>query len=212
MPFYAVANGRTTGVFTEWKECQRSVIGFPNARFKKFDTKEEAEQFVCPVSGNEVSQNGQMDETTKSEYFVYTDGACSNNGRKNAAAGIGIFFGVGDKRNVSRRIEGKQTNNTAELTAILEAYGLIQSDLDKGKCITIVSDSEYAIRCVTSYGDKCEKKGWPEIPNRDLVKAVYALYKDTSVHFIHVDAHTTRMDPHSVGNRHADALATHALH
>jgi ribonuclease HI len=153
MPFYAVANGRTIGVFTTWKECQSSVIGFPNARFKKFETKEEAEQFIRPelVSINEVSETE----------YVYTDGGCSNNGKRNAVAGIGIFFGIGDPRNVSRRIEGKQTNNTAELTAILEAYPLIC--LDKH---IIVSDSEYAIRCATSYGDKCEKQGWPEIPNR----------------------------------------------
>lgn len=204
MSFYAVANGRRVGIFSTWKECQSSVIGFPNARFKKFETREEAEQFIHPKL-ELVSKK----ETNVSDYFVYTDGGCSNNGKRNAVAGIGIFFGVGDPRNVSRRIQGKQTNNTAELTAILEAYALIEEDLDKH--ITIVSDSEYAIRCVTSYGDKCEKQGWPEMPNRELVKRVYELYKDTPVQFIHVDAHTNRMDIHSVGNRHADALATRAL-
>ena len=193
-----MANGRTIGVFTTWKECQSSVIGFPNARFKKFETKEEAEQFIRPelVSINEVSETE----------YVYTDGGCSNNGKRNAVAGIGIFFGIGDPRNVSRRIEGKQTNNTAELTAILEAYPLIC--LDKH---IIVSDSEYAIRCATSYGDKCEKQGWPDIPNKDLVKRVYELYKGSSVQFLHVKAHTTHNDLHSIGNRHADALATDAL-
>jgi ribonuclease HI len=201
MSFYAVANGRTIGIFSTWKECQTSVKGFPSARFKKFETREDAEEFIDPTS-KPIS----VDETY---YYVYTDGGCLNNGKRNAAAGIGIFFGVGDPRNVSRRIEGKQTNNTAELTAILEAYPLIESDMEKQ--ITIVSDSEYAIRCVTSYGDKCEKQGWPEIPNRELVKRVYELYKGSSVQFLHIKAHTTRMDPHSVGNRHADALATDAL-
>jgi ribonuclease HI len=208
MPFYAVANGRTIGLFSTWKECQSSVIGFPNARFKKFETREEAEQFIHPelVTKKEVTK-----KENETDYFVYTDGGCSNNGKRNAVAGIGLFFGVGDPRNVSRRIQGKQTNNTAELTAILEAYPLIEPDIVLDKHITIVSDSEYAIRCVTSYGEKCEKQGWPEIPNRELVKRVYELYKDTSVQFMHVDAHTNRMDPHSVGNRHADALATRAL-
>ena len=45
---------------------------------------------------------------------VFTDGACSNNGRKNAKAGIGVYFGENDERNISKRITGKQTNNTAE--------------------------------------------------------------------------------------------------
>jgi len=30
------------------------------------------------------------------DYYVYTDGACSNNGGKHARAGIGIFFGIDD--------------------------------------------------------------------------------------------------------------------
>lgn len=204
MSFYAVAKGRHIGVFSTWKECQSSVIGFPNARFKKFETREEAEQFIHPNPDLVTRKDSDTD------YYVYTDGGCSNNGKRNAVAGIGIFFGVGDSRNVSIRIQGKQTNNTAELTAILEAYPLIEEDIE-GKRITIVSDSEYAIRCVTSYGDKCEKQGWPEIPNRELVKRVYELYKGTSVQFMHVDAHTNRMDVHSVGNRHADALATMSL-
>ena len=205
MSFYAVANGRTVGIFSTWKECQRSVIGFPGAKFKKFETKEEAEQFMDP----EVPKP-ELVAKKEPGYYVYTDGGCSNNGKRNAEAGIGIFFGVGDPRNVSRRIEGKQTNNTAELTAILVAYGLIETEL-VDKRITIVSDSVYAIRCATSYGEKCEKQGWPEIPNLELVKQVYELYKDTNVQFMHVDAHTNRMDTHSIGNRHADALATMAL-
>jgi len=206
MPFYAVANGLTIGIFSTWKECQSSVIGFPSARFKKFETKEEAEQFIRPdlVTKHEALAKHEVSETK----FVYTDGGCSNNGKRNAVAGIGIFFGIGDSRNVSRRIEGKQTNNTAELTAILEAYPLIEMDLDKH---IIVSDSEYAIRCATSYGETCAKKGWLDIPNLDLVKRVYELYQGKPVRFMHVKAHTSRMDPHSIGNRHADALATLAL-
>ena len=208
MSFYAVANGRTMGLFSTWKECQSSVIEFPNARFKKFETREEAEQFIHPKL--ELVTKKDLVNKNVDDYFVYTDGGCSNNGKRNAVAGIGIFFGVGDPRNVSRRIEGKQTNNTAELTAVLVAYSILEPEL-VDKSITIVSDSVYAIRCATSYGAKCEKQGWPDIPNLELVKQVYELYKDTNVQFMHVDAHTNRMDPHSIGNRHADALATYAL-
>ncbi len=84
-----------------------------------------------------------------SNYFVYTDGACSNNGKKNAKAGIGVYFGANDIRNVSKQIPGRQTNNTAELSAIIETFSLIQNDIQCGKKVTIVSDSEYVIRCVS---------------------------------------------------------------
>ena len=58
---------------------------------------------------------------------------------------IGIFFGINDKRNVSERIEGKQTNNTAELLAIIKTYPLIKQDILNDKNVMIISDSNYAI-------------------------------------------------------------------
>ena len=59
------------------------------------------------------------------DYYVYTDGACTNNGKETAKAGIGIYFQDNDSRNVSRRITGKQTNNRAELLAIIVSYFII---------------------------------------------------------------------------------------
>jgi len=147
------------------------------------------------------------------DYYVYTDGACSNNGKPHAKAGIGIYFGVDDARNVSAPINGKQSNNTAEIGAILHLYGIIENDIVQGKKIGIVSDSEYAIKCVTSYGSKCEIQGWEkDIPNKELVKQTYEHYKDKpNVKFIHVKAHTGRHDIHSVGNDAADRLANQAI-
>ncbi|XP_016990501.1 ribonuclease H1 isoform X2 [Drosophila rhopaloa] len=46
MAFYAVASGRTTGVYASWAECEEQVKGFKNAKYKKFNTRQEAEQFV----------------------------------------------------------------------------------------------------------------------------------------------------------------------
>ena len=147
------------------------------------------------------------------DYYVYTDGACSNNGRQTAKAGYGIFFAEGDIRNKSVAVQGKQSNNTAELSAILYTYPLIKDDLIQGKRVEIISDSVYAIRCVTTYGEKCSKTGWREdIPNKDLVRQTYELYKDVSnVSFTHVPAHTGRGDVHSLGNSQADRLANEAI-
>lgn len=147
------------------------------------------------------------------EYYVYTDGACSNNGRKLACAGIGIYFGENDPRNASKKIEGKQTNNTAELSAIIETFTIIQTDIIIGKQIAIVSDSEYAIKCATSYGKKCYEKNWNiDIPNKELVKSIYERYKDfENVRFLHIKSHTHNSDIHSIGNHNADKLANLAI-
>ena len=148
------------------------------------------------------------------DLFVYTDGACKNNGRANAKAGIGIYFGENDPRNLSKKIVGKQTNNVAELTAVLETYPLIQEDL-KEKKVCIVTDSNYVIKCLGSYGEKCYKNNWKNknkpIPNVDLLKQTYLLYKDSGVIFQHIEAHTGKQDPHSLGNEMADLLANKAV-
>ena len=145
--------------------------------------------------------------------YVYTDGACSNNGYTGAQAGIGIYFGYQDSRNVSQRIEGKQTNNTAELGAILHLYTIIEEDIRAGKHIGIVTDSIYAIRCCTTYGKKCADTGWKkDIPNKEMVKKAYELYSGTNVEFIHIMAHTENTDVHTLGNKEADRLATSSLY
>ena len=57
-------------------------------------------------------------------FQVYTDGACTNNGKANAKAGIGVFWSnrigsAANKLNVSEPIKGiKATNNTGEIQAI----------------------------------------------------------------------------------------------
>lgn len=71
MPFYSVACGRKVGVYQTWydryfcykkslfliiiiiifrPECQAQVIGFSGSIYKKFNTKQEAEQFIVAKS------------------------------------------------------------------------------------------------------------------------------------------------------------------
>lgn len=214
--FYAVKKGNKTGVFKTWDECKLHTDGYRGAVFKKFNTKQEAEKFVSDTE-DEITSKQRVSKinnsTLEPDYYVYTDGSCLNNGNENAVAGIGIYFGENDKRNVSQKIVGKQTNNTAELGAILHLYDIIEQDILNGKKIVIVSDSEYAILCATTYGKKCEMKEWKkDIPNKEIVNKVYELYKDkTNVTFLHVPAHTGKTDLHSIGNDKADNLANKAV-
>jgi ribonuclease HI len=219
MAFYAVAIGHTQGIYNTWTDCKKQIDGFSGAKYKKFETREEAENFISDKQNlnkpkKSASKIIEIEQNTfEPDYYVYTDGSCSNNGRQSAKAGIGIYFGENDLRNVSQPVEGKQTNNTAELTAILKVYPIIEADVKNGKRVAIVSDSEYAIRCVTSYGSRCEKEGWVNpIPNQELVKDLYQLYKDKpTIKFIHIMAHTSKTDIHSLGNDMADKLANRAI-
>lgn len=200
MSYYAVARGVKKGIYSNWDECKVNVEGFENPIFKKFDNLQEAKDF--------------MDDYSK--IYVYTDGSCINNGKPNAKAGIGIFFGMNDPRNVSRRVEGKQSNNTGELTAIIEAIKILHKEIKSDLAVVIVTDSEYAIKCAVSYGKKMASIDWKPkdktIPNLELVKELYTItsnYKNIS--FMHIEAHTDKKDRHSFGNHNADLLANMAV-
>lgn len=189
--FYAVKNGRVKNIYDNWESCKQQVQGFKGAQFKKFKTKQDALNFL----------NDQHEEILNQYTYVYCDGSCIHNGKPNAKAGIGIYFGDNDPRNVSESISGN-TNNIAELTAMIRVYDYLKKD------ITIVSDSKYALHCVKEYGKKQEKDSWKNnIPNQELVKQLYETYKHTNIQFMHVYAHTNKKDMHSIGNAMADKLA-----
>src|SRR5512143_2353332 len=42
--YYVVWKGRRTGVFRSWAECEAATSGFPDAQFKAFDSRLEAER------------------------------------------------------------------------------------------------------------------------------------------------------------------------
>lgn len=48
MPFYAVRVGRQPGIYKTWAECLEQTGGFSGARFAKFASIEEAQDFMQP--------------------------------------------------------------------------------------------------------------------------------------------------------------------
>ncbi|XPS67853.1 Ribonuclease H [Ascochyta lentis] len=108
------------------------------------------------------------------QVVVYTDGSSLGNGRTGAVAGVGVYFGPNDKRNVSEPLRGsKQTNQRAELTAIARALDHVPIDRD----ILICTDSYYSIRCITEWSPRWLRNGWKssagkDVENRDLVEPI----------------------------------------
>jgi len=337
--FYGVASGRTKGIFLTWTECEKSVKDFPGAKFKKFTSEQEANDFCKNPSKGftkytqvqaQVQKKTQAPNESKSKYseitfdsgsesesdynskitskhksiisqkksvptksfintreeedtiraninfdtsdseddkptktvskiivedvdldekytledimkklsksnekestknsvlselgdfvpdiIVYTDGACIANGGPNAKAGIGIYFGPEDPRNVSEPIQGKQSNNTAELSALSRAYSILSTEITNGKKVAFFTDSIYGIWCLTTYGDKLEKEGWKKIiSNKELVKQIYeqfACKSNPNIKLVHIKAHTGKQDIHSLGNEQADHLANASI-
>ena len=66
--YYAVQKGRHPGIYENWSDCQREVIGATGAVYKKFKTRAEAEAFVkadgydleLPFDESEVSNRSSV--------------------------------------------------------------------------------------------------------------------------------------------------------
>lgn len=150
---------------------------------------------------------------TKEDINIYTDGACSNNGRINAKAGIGIY--ISDDFKISERLIGIQTNQRAELYAILKALLII--DILKYKNINIYTDSMYSINCITKWIKFWKKNKWLDkknkpIKNRDLIENIdKIIIKYSHINFNHIQAHTNKTDIHSLNNAKVDKLAKESL-
>lgn len=148
---------------------------------------------------------------------IYTDGACSNNGKAKSAGGIGIYFPCGELKDVSKVFrEGLCTNQRTELYAILFAIKLINKEFGLDNVHLIIkTDSAYSINCVTKWIKKWLNNGWKNtageiVSNKEMIEQIYKYVHKHSIVFEHVSAHTGMDDDDSVGNDCADRLAVKA--
>ena len=146
---------------------------------------------------------------------IYTDGACTLNGKFGARAGIGVFFSLNDPRNISARLPGtRQTNQRAELFAVLKALETLhlnRSSYDR-KRVVILSDSKYVVNALTNWILRWEHCGWKTLDGKNVIsKDVFKRVRDMLgeladnriiVSFIHVPGHRGIW-----GNEQADELA-----
>lgn len=112
-------------------------------------------------------------------------------------------------RNISETLPGaRQTNQRAELTAVLRALEIVP----RNRNVVIISDSRYAIDCVTTWFINWRRNGWKNaagkaVENRDIIENILGKIEDRQrlkvrTEFEWVKAHAT-----SHGNQEADKLA-----
>jgi ribonuclease HI len=127
------------------------------------------------------------------DILIYTDGACSNNGRANARAGSGFIFrppvplqlengdvvaGKVSLRLETRGVDGKiypQTSNRAELRGVIAALQFTPWHREGWRRLIIATDSEYVVKGVTEWVFSWQLKHWKNgkghpVKNQDLWK------------------------------------------
>lgn len=117
------------------------------------------------------------------QMLIYTDGACLNNGQANPKAGWAFVFRPTDDQirgDVSARLENKgpfgdlssQTNNRAELRAVLAALRFRDWKGEGCETIVIATDSEYVAKGATQWARTWLRNGWRTssgaVMNKDL--------------------------------------------
>jgi ribonuclease HI len=190
---FALAVGDAPGTYETLDKATAAAGSHPMPLWKMCKSPEAAVQFL------KLFQDAVE--------VVYTDGACKANGKPGAAAGVGVFWGSGDPRNVSRRVHGAPTNNVAELEAIEDAVDTIRGSPHLASAVVvIVTDSKYSIECLTIWYDGFARRGWKTtagtpVQNLDLIRRIHDKLTP-NIRMAHVRGHRDHM-----GNIMADKLA-----
>ena len=127
-----------------------------------------------------------------SEVDIWTDGACSNNGKENAKASWAFVSGEHEEAGL---VEGKQTNNRGEAQAI---YHALLWAAEKGyKRIRVHTDSQITLHGVAKRPEMVKE-------NRDIFQKIYNVIEKNAleVQYQKVLGHST-----DENNNRADQLA-----
>jgi ribonuclease HI len=145
--YYVVWEGHKPGVYKTWDECKKQVDGFPQAKYKSFDSAAEAAlafkgnywAFVKSAAAVPKATAGKISRTNIVQESVAVDAACSGNPGDMEYRGVWMADGR-QLFHVGPLHDG--TNNIGEFLAIVHALALLKT---QGKPnMVIYSDSKTA--------------------------------------------------------------------
>lgn len=146
--YYVVWQGAEPGIYNSWATCQAQIKGYPNAKYKAFNSKAEAE---AAFHGNyddnitrkvnvpvDFSEDAQKDIVWDS---ISVDAACSGN------PGVMEYQGVDTKTKFQffHKKFDLGTNNIGEFLALVHALAMFKKE---GKDTPIYTDSRNAMKWV----------------------------------------------------------------
>ena len=222
--YYAVAVGKTRGIYTAWfglRGAEIQVRGVAGAVFKGFPSLAEAEQFLTENSGKKRSARKavrkprtparsaprppKMISPRNGGVVIHTDGGCMHNP---GPGGYGVVITEGG---TTRELSGGYrltTNNRMELMACIVGLGAFETPV----AVTLYTDSRYVANGITKgWAAKWKQNGWVKSDkkpalNPDLWEKLLGLCEKHDVEFVWVKGHAG-----NAGNERCDLLATEAM-
>ena len=159
--YYVVWEGVTPGVYTSWTDCQLQTKGFEGAKYKSFDTREEAERAFASSPWAYIGKSAPKNKpkTTEGcltsyppeviENSLAVDAACSGNPGMMEYQGVHVASG----QQLFKFGPVYGTNNIGEFLALV--HGLAYQKKN-GYDMPIYSDSVNAMSWVKQ--KKCKTK------------------------------------------------------
>ena len=158
--YYVVWAGITPGIYNSWTDCQLQTKGYEGAKFKSFDTREEAEEAFASSPADYLRPAGVKPTTPPPAdadklpeavipNSLAVDAACSGNPGQMEYRGVH----VASRQEVFHFGPVYGTNNIGEFLAIVHGLALLKQ---KGFDMPIYSDSVNAINWVRQ--KKCKTK------------------------------------------------------
>ena len=223
--YYAVKIGKNPGIYSSWAECEKQVKGYPNAQFKKWKTREEAEAYIngsgsisfasktpssrkekenatlLPVQDGSLSAIEELFQSTKTDCIAYVDGSFE---KDNGVYGYGVVFieknGTIEEHFDSGREESYQSmrNVSGEILGALKAASLA---VEKGYSSIAIFHDYQGIASWAKGEWKCNKEKTIEYREKML-----SYQKQIKITFHKVLAHSG-----DYFNERADLLAKQAV-
>ena len=170
--YYVVWQGNNPGIYDNWTSCQQQINGYPNAMYKSFKSRAEAEAAFhgnvsehVDFSGRGAKPKKVVSEAARQNIVwdsISVDAACSGN------PGVMEYQGV-DTQTEAQLFHQKfplGTNNIGEFLAIVHALAMFKQ---QGKDTPIYTDSRIAMGWVKKGKAKTTL---PRIPKTKLLYQV----------------------------------------
>ncbi len=133
--YYVVWVGNQPGIYDSWDKCQQQIKGYPNARYKSFESKAEAEAAYKDSAASYISPNTTVKRQASPRLFVpnsaiiqdslAVDAACSGNPGDMEYRGVH----TGSRQEWFHQGPFPQgTNNIGEFLALVHALALLQKE------------------------------------------------------------------------------------
>jgi ribonuclease HI len=149
--YYVVWEGAKPGIYTSWDDAKAQIQGFPGAKYKSFEDKNEAEKafkgsYFAHINFNKKDNTPSVKKVSKANIIqesLSVDAACSGN------PGDMEYRGVYTRTGQQIFHQGpfpEGTNNIGEFLALVHALAMLKKE--NKPTTPIYSDSKTAISWV----------------------------------------------------------------